>query len=198
MNDEIVHDFNKDNVESSIVENDIIEYIKNEKYPSTYKYTPNNGDYDIFIDEINDGIEVKFDKESINTGNFCIEYGQDGRDSGILVTKAKYWIQTDKINIHLAKTERILNMLNWYINTENKFINIILNSDLTGNDLENLIKKLRTELTKFGIRLLLKYPEKQLNGTTKLMDLMIVPKSVFNKICLEVAPYNEMTYNKLL
>jgi hypothetical protein len=52
-------------------------------------------DWDIFIPEISEGIEVKSDYKSKLTGNVIIEVVMDGRLSALSVTKAKYWIITE-------------------------------------------------------------------------------------------------------
>lgn len=197
MSEIIVHDFHEDSKEAEVVEFEIIDDIICKKYPSAHKHTPNNGDYDIFIDEINDGIEVKYDKVNSKTANICIEISQDGQDSGILITKAKYWIQTNRKIIYLAETERIKKMYFWFIKTENKMIDEIINTSLIGVELEKFTNELKMELNKYGIRILKNYPKEQSGGYTKLMDLMLIPEIIFKKICLEVADYNKLTYKDL-
>ena len=51
-----------------------------------------NSDWDIFIPEINVGVEVKCDYESNNTGNIVIEVEMRGKLSALSVTKSKYWV----------------------------------------------------------------------------------------------------------
>ena len=52
-------------------------------------------------------IECKFDKMGSISGNICIETGCWGRQSGLLITKADYWIISDGIITYIAKTKRI-------------------------------------------------------------------------------------------
>jgi len=51
-----------------------------------------NSDWDIFIPEINEGIEVKNDYKSKDTGNLVIEVEMNGKLSALSKTKAKYWV----------------------------------------------------------------------------------------------------------
>lgn len=63
--------------------------------------------YDIILPDINKFIECKFDKESAKTGNICIEVGCNGRLSGLLITKANYWIISDGIIGYIIKIDEI-------------------------------------------------------------------------------------------
>jgi len=76
-----------------IIEEEILKIIKR-KYPEAYiddrgkKFS----DWDIFIPELNEGIEIKGDYMSQRTGNLVVEVEMYGRPSALSVTKAKYWI----------------------------------------------------------------------------------------------------------
>ena len=52
-------------------------------------------------------VECKFDEMGAVSGNICIEVGQFGRQSGLLITKAEHWIISDGITTFIAKTKRI-------------------------------------------------------------------------------------------
>lgn len=64
------------------------------KYPKAYidNIGKANSDWDIFIPEINEGIEVKNDYETNYTGNLVIEVEMDNKLSALSKTKAKYWV----------------------------------------------------------------------------------------------------------
>lgn len=203
VTNEEIHDFYTDDEESEKLEKLLINDIQQKIYSSAYKYKPNNADYDIFIDEINEGIEFKNDKKAVITKNICIEIGQtlwnmgdESVPSGLLVTKSKYWMQYNQTYWYLAYTERIKKMYYWYMNTVKKNIEILVSSSLTGKELENLERELKKNL--MGMRIVYKSPQKQGNGDVKLMDLFLVPEDVFQKICLEIGTLNDLTYKKLV
>ena len=52
-------------------------------------------------------IECKFDKKGSESGNICIEIGCWGRQSGLLITKADFWIISDGNTTYIAKPSRI-------------------------------------------------------------------------------------------
>jgi hypothetical protein len=51
--------------------------------------------------------ECKFDEMGSITGNICIEVGCWGRQSGLLITKADYWIISDGNITFIIETQRI-------------------------------------------------------------------------------------------
>lgn len=51
-----------------------------------------NSDWDIYIPEIQEGIEVKGDYMSKITGNLVVEVEMYDKPSALSITKAKYWI----------------------------------------------------------------------------------------------------------
>ena len=57
--------------------------------------TCNDNRYDFIIQPQNISFEVKYDKLSIKTGHFFIEYAGYGKPSGITTTKAIFYILTD-------------------------------------------------------------------------------------------------------
>lgn len=52
-------------------------------------------------------IECKFDEMAAISQNICIEVGCNGRWSGLLITKADFWLIGDGIEIFLIKKEDI-------------------------------------------------------------------------------------------
>lgn len=202
ITDEEVHDFDKDNKESRRLEMLVVADIQKKKYATAHKYEPDNSDGDIFIDEINEGIEVKNDIKAAKTHNICIEIGQtlkgsEGKTvpSGLLKVKFKFWMQYNQIEWYFAYTNRIKKMYYWYLNAYKKYLETLSSSTLTGEALENLGSDLKKGL--MGMRISYRTPETQSNGTIKLMDLFLVPESIFRKICLEVETLENMTYKDL-
>ena len=78
-----------------------------EIYPCAVQINGYKG-YDIFIPEKNDRIEVKYDKMSIQTGNYAIEIEYGGKDSGLMTTEADYWIIFDSIAYLMIEPQRII------------------------------------------------------------------------------------------
>lgn len=65
------------------------------KYPKANIIQGYCKDYDIWVPEIDCGVEVKFDEMSKKTGNIVVEIEFNGKPSALSTTKAKYWIITD-------------------------------------------------------------------------------------------------------
>ena len=86
-------EFNESKKSGDIIEEEVLKII-HQKYPKaeTTKHLGKFSDYDIWIPEINDGIEVKGDYMSAKTGNLVIEVEMGGKPSALSVTKAKYWV----------------------------------------------------------------------------------------------------------
>ena len=72
----------------------ILELIQ-QKYPLSYEQEGYFKEWDIFIPELNFGVEVKFDEMSKETGNIVLEIESNGEKSGLATTKAKYWVIYD-------------------------------------------------------------------------------------------------------
>lgn len=197
------HCFINDNKESEMLENVLIVDIQQKIQLSAYKYLPNNGDYDIFIDEINDGIEFKNDKKGKIHPNICIEIGQTTRTSngktvpsGLSITKSKYWMQYNQTYWYFAHTERIKRMYNWYINTIKEYEQTLCLSTLSGEALENLEKNLLNK--RMGMRIIYRIPEEQSDGFVALMDLFLIPEVIYRKICLEFGNLEDITYKDII
>ena len=76
-----------------IGEEAILERIQ-KKYPKAFIDDKGkaNSDWDIWVPEINLGIEVKMDWESKETGNILIEVEMDNFFTALTVTKATFWV----------------------------------------------------------------------------------------------------------
>lgn len=89
-------EFNKSKKVGDIIENEILKKIQR-KYKNAFiddrgkKFS----DWDIFIPEINQGIEVKGDYKSKLTGNLVIEVEMYDKPSALSITKATYWVIVD-------------------------------------------------------------------------------------------------------
>lgn len=76
--------------------------MKKEEY-SYYDLILFNGNFN----EKQKTVECKFDKLAHETGNICIEVGCNGRLSGLLITKADFWLIGDGHDMFLIKREDI-------------------------------------------------------------------------------------------
>jgi len=90
--------FKKDLQRGTKVEDFVLQKIKN-KYPEARRMTGYCKEYDIWIPEISQGIEVKYDPKSNETGNIVIEIEMGGKPSALSTTKAHQWIFYDGKNL---------------------------------------------------------------------------------------------------
>ncbi len=77
------------------------------KYPNAYIVDGYCKEWDIFIPEINKGIEVKSDEKSKYTGNIVIEIEFDGKKSALSTTKASYWMIWDGFSFKILRPSKI-------------------------------------------------------------------------------------------
>ena len=84
----------------------ILNYIKT-KYKNSYIQDGYFKDYDIFVPEMNFGIEVKSDEKSKYTNNIVIEIEFNNKSSALTTTKAKYWVIYDGYKYNWFLTENI-------------------------------------------------------------------------------------------
>ena len=85
-------------------------YILNEiqkKYPQAYIIDGYCKDYDIYIPELDFGVEVKSDEKSKHTGNIVIEIEFNNKASALQTSKAKYWVIYDGYRYNWFKTNNI-------------------------------------------------------------------------------------------
>jgi hypothetical protein len=127
--------------------------------------------YDLILE--NDlTIECKYDKKGKESGNICIETRCNGKKSGIMTTTADYWVITDGEKTFLIKTKEIKRCI-----------------------YEGFTALFPNEPTKFLH--MKKYPVKQEDGVTKLMDFFTIPMRIFSEYCVEVEDIDKMTYKEL-
>lgn len=86
--------FKKDLNRGIKVENLVLQRIQ-KKYPKTYRIEGYCKEYDLWIPEVEKGIEVKYDPMSNQTGNIVVEIEMFGKPSALMTTKADYWIFYD-------------------------------------------------------------------------------------------------------
>lgn len=77
------------------------------RYPNTRVIEGKFSGYDIWIEERNVGVEVKYDPASHDTGNYVIEYRCNSKPSGMAVTQAGCWMIVDNVDILAITPEAI-------------------------------------------------------------------------------------------
>ncbi len=113
----MIETFNRDLKRGKYHENVILEVIQ-KKYPKAYIKDGYCKEYDIFIPELEIGVEVKSDEKSKFTGNIVIEIEFNNRPSALITSKAKYWVIFDGYAYNWFLKDRIKdcikeNHLNW-------------------------------------------------------------------------------------
>ncbi|MGI9555188.1 MAG: hypothetical protein ACR2M6_04350 [Vampirovibrionia bacterium] len=113
----MIETFNRDLKRGKYHENIILEVIQ-KKYPRAFIKDGYCKEYDIFIPELEIGVEVKSDEKSKFTGNIVIEIEFNNRPSALSTSKAKYWVIFDGYAYHWFLKDRIKdcikeNHLNW-------------------------------------------------------------------------------------
>ncbi len=108
--------FVKDLETGKVYENKALKLIQKD-YPKAYIQDGYFLDWDIYIPELEMGVEVKSDAQYKKTGNFYVEYEFNGKPSGIATTKAKqYYIYLDKL--YIIETEDLKDKCRKYLNTK--------------------------------------------------------------------------------
>lgn len=113
----MIETFNRDLKRGKYHENVILEVIQ-KKYPRAFIKDGYCKEYDIFIPELEIGVEVKSDEKSKFTGNIVIEIEFNNRPSALITSKAKYWVIFDGYTYHWFLKDKIKdcikdNYLNW-------------------------------------------------------------------------------------
>lgn len=108
--------FENDLKTGQLYEKKALELIQKD-YPKAYIQDGYFLDWDIYIPELDMGVEVKSDAQYKKTGNFYVEYECNGKPSGIAATKSKqYYIYLDKL--YILKTEDLKDKCRKYLNTK--------------------------------------------------------------------------------
>lgn len=107
-------------------EYELLKYLDYEKFEKSDGYFK---EYDIKIFKNNKikTYEVKADRFSHKTGNFCIEYKSNNKLSGISTTTAKYWavfviINSEKYELYIIPTKSIIKKINKKLYTRDVLI----------------------------------------------------------------------------
>ena len=80
------------------------------KYPSASLIHKYKG-YDVWVPELDESVEVKYDPMSNNTGNIVVEIEMFGKPSGLMSTTADYWVFHDDIDFVIMKPMDIVNCI---------------------------------------------------------------------------------------
>ena len=92
---------------------------------------------DVFIPELNFGVEVKSDKKSLYTGNIVIEIEMNGKPSALATSKSKWWVIYDGENFNWLT---ITNIKRCIIENKLKYVEFVGKGD-TKSKKAYLIKK---------------------------------------------------------
>lgn len=103
---EVTKNFLRDLEKGKKHERVVLEYVQR-KYPEAHIKEGLVKEYDIWVPEVEVGIEVKSDEKSQETGNVVIEVEFAGKPSALSTTKADYWVIWDKVKYHWLKVEDI-------------------------------------------------------------------------------------------
>lgn len=102
----MIQTFKRDLKRGKYHEQVILNYIKT-KYKNSYIKDGYCKEYDIFVPEMNFGVEVKSDEKSKYTNNIVIEIEFNNKPSALTTTKAKYWVIYDGYKYNWFLTENI-------------------------------------------------------------------------------------------
>ena len=107
--------FYKDLDTGKVFEKKALKLIQ-KKYPKAYMIEGKFKEWDIYIPELEIGVEVKSDAQYQKTGNFYVEYECRKQPSVISTTKSKYYfIYLDML--YIIKTDVLKNKCRKYLNT---------------------------------------------------------------------------------
>ena len=98
--------FQRDLKKGEAIELEVLDIIKN-KYPDAYKVEGYCKDWDLYITSIKQGVEVKYDIKSQETGNIVVEVEFNGKPSALSTTKAYRWVFHTGDKIIVTTPERL-------------------------------------------------------------------------------------------
>ena len=85
--------------------------IIQDKYPCAIKIEGKHSEYDLWIPELHQSVEVKRDYKSNHTGNLVVEVYMYGKPSGLCATKADWWVFDDGKKLLWIKTRNLKNFI---------------------------------------------------------------------------------------
>jgi hypothetical protein len=100
----------KDDLKAGIEIEKRVLYILQKKYPCASLIGAYKG-YDIWIPELHQSVEVKYDPMSKQTGNIVVEIEMFGKPSGIMASTADWWVFYDDEMYIIMKREHIINCI---------------------------------------------------------------------------------------
>jgi hypothetical protein len=84
------------------------------KYPKAVQVKGRFSEFDIWIPEVSEGIEVKYDRQADITGNVFIEVKMWGKPSGLALTRAHLWCYVTDSKIVWITPTQIANCIRRY------------------------------------------------------------------------------------
>tara|TARA_R110000782_G_scaffold202865_1_gene291328 strand:- start:338 stop:763 length:426 start_codon:yes stop_codon:yes gene_type:complete len=102
----MINTFKKDLKRGKVHEKFVLNKIKS-KYKKAFIKDGYCKEYDIYVPEMNFGVEVKSDEKSKYTNNIVIEIEFNEKPSALSTTKAKYWVIYDGYNYNWFLTDKI-------------------------------------------------------------------------------------------
>ena len=100
-------------------EEQILRKVK-KKYPLAFMIEGMHKAYDIFVPEMNMGIEIKCDRQAEKTNNIFIEIECNDCQSGLLTTTAEWFVYQTTDRIFWVKTNSVKN----YLISEAKYLSV--------------------------------------------------------------------------
>ena len=132
----MINTFKKDLKRGKVHEEFVLNVIKS-KYEKAFIKDGYCKEYDIYVPEMNFGVEVKSDEKSKYTNNIVIEIEFNEKPSALSTTKAKYWVIYDGYNYNWFLTDKIKDCIK---DNKLKYVEFIGNGD-TKSKKAYLIKK---------------------------------------------------------
>jgi hypothetical protein len=103
--------FDRDLEAGKHYEKEVLNKIR-QKYSNAYMIDGKCKEWDIFIPELNIGIEVKSDQKSKYTGNIVVEVEFNGKPSALSTTKSDWWVWFDGVKYTWFKVPMIWQCIN--------------------------------------------------------------------------------------
>ena len=103
--------FDRDLEAGKHYEKEVLNKIR-QKYSNAYMIDGKCKEWDIFIPELNIGIEIKSDQKSMHTGNIVVEVEFNGKPSALSTTKSDWWVWFDGIKYTWFKVPMIWKCIN--------------------------------------------------------------------------------------
>lgn len=102
--------FDKALTDGKKIESRVLRWIQ-QKYREAYIIEGNYKYFDIYIPELDKRVEVKKDEKSLETGNFLIEAHHFGKPSGLITTRADYWVFYDATQFYWITPDQLKNII---------------------------------------------------------------------------------------